>query len=76
VLALLVKVVVEKYLMDLMLGLLKPQSGKIFIDDVELVQQNMAAWYDIVGYVPQSIYLADKSIAENIAFGVPTSRLI
>jgi ABC-type multidrug transport system fused ATPase/permease subunit len=33
-------------------------------------------WYDIVGYVPQSIYLADKSIAENIAFGVPTSRLI
>lgn len=59
-------------LMDLMLGLLKPQSGKVFIDDAELVQQNMAAWYDIVGYVPQSIYLADKSIFENIAFGIPT----
>lgn len=62
-------------LMDMMLGLLQSQHGKILIDDVELTPQNMAAWHSIVGYVPQSIYLADKTIAENIAFGVTKDRI-
>ncbi|WP_259232939.1 ABC transporter ATP-binding protein [Acinetobacter johnsonii] len=57
-------------LMDIMLGLLVPQQGKVYIDDVELTADNITQWRDLVGYVPQSIYLADKSIAENIAFGV------
>ncbi len=57
-------------LMDLMLGLLAPQRGKIYIDDVELTEQNVEAWCGLVGYVPQFIYLADKSVAENIAFGI------
>ena len=62
-------------LMDLMLGLLAPQSGKIYIDDVELTEKNVEAWCDFVGYVPQFIYLADKSVAENIAFGIPKDQI-
>lgn len=57
-------------LMDIMLGLLFPQQGKVYIDDVELTADNITQWRDLVGYVPQNIYLADKSIAENIAFGI------
>lgn len=57
-------------LMDIMLGLLFPQQGKVYIDDVELTADNITQWRDLVGYVPQNIYLSDKSIAENIAFGV------
>ena len=62
-------------LMDIMLGLLHPNNGKILIDGVELNQNNIQAWYQIVGYVPQSIYLADKSIAENIAFGLDVEQI-
>src|SRR5690606_19827605 len=47
-------------LMDIMLGLLTPQHGKIYIDDVELTTENVASWRNLVGYVPQFIYLADK----------------
>ncbi|MDA3439429.1 ATP-binding cassette domain-containing protein [Acinetobacter bereziniae] len=57
-------------LMDIMLGLLTPQKGQIYIDGIELTQDNIPAWRDLVGYVPQFIYLADQTIAENIAFGV------
>ena len=62
-------------LMDIMLGLLFPQQGKIYIDDVELIPDNVESWRTLVGYVPQFIYLADKSIAENIAFGVPKEQI-
>lgn len=62
-------------LMDIILGLLQPQQGQIFIDGVELTEQNIMSWRDLVGYVPQSIYLADKTIAENIAFGVPRAEV-
>lgn len=62
-------------LMDIMLGLLQPQQGQIFIDGVELTEKNIMSWRDLVGYVPQSIYLADKTIAENIAFGIPRTTV-
>lgn len=62
-------------LMDIMLGLITPQHGKIYIDDMELTVDNGASWRSLVGYVPQFIYLADKSIAENIAFGVPKAEI-
>nr|WP_306718118.1 ATP-binding cassette domain-containing protein [Acinetobacter sp. YH12039] len=62
-------------LMDIMLGLLTPQQGKIYIDDIELTRDNVASWRALVGYVPQFIYLADKTIAENIAFGVPKEQI-
>ena len=62
-------------LMDIILGLLFPQQGKVYIDDVELTANNITQWRDLVGYVPQNIYLADKSIAENIAFGMPKAEI-
>lgn len=62
-------------LMDIMLGLLQAKNGEIYIDDVSLREDNVEQWQNLVGYVPQSIYLADKSIAENIAFGVPKGQI-
>lgn len=62
-------------LMDIMLGLLQPQSGRILVDGVELVLDHWSSWRKIVGYVPQHIYLADKTVAENIAFGVPSENI-
>lgn len=56
-------------LMDILLGLLQPQSGRILVDGVELMPKHWSSWRSIVGYVPQHIYLADKTVAENIAFG-------
>ncbi len=62
-------------LMDIMLGLLQPQSGRILVDGVELGLDHWSSWRKIVGYVPQHIYLADKTVAENIAFGVATDKI-
>jgi ABC-type multidrug transport system fused ATPase/permease subunit len=57
-------------LIDLVLGLLQPTSGGIYIDDQALTCQNRRAWQARISHVPQAIYLADSSIAENIAFAV------
>lgn len=62
-------------LMDIMLGLLQPQSGRILVDGVELMPDHWSSWRSIVGYVPQHIYLADKTVAENIAFGVANDKI-
>ena len=57
-------------LVDIILGLRWAQSGKILVDHREITPSSVRAWRKNVGYVPQSIYLLDSSIAENIAFGV------
>jgi ATP-binding cassette, subfamily B, bacterial PglK len=62
-------------LVDIMLGLHRPQSGVIRIDDRILIPADFTAWRAIIGYVPQDIYLLDASIAENIAFGVPRNEI-
>ena len=54
---------------DLLLGLLKPKSGTILVDGKNIFE-NINGWLDNVSYVPQSIYLIDGTIRENIAFGV------
>ena len=54
---------------DLLLGLLKPSSGSIKVDGTD-ISGNIGGWLDNVSYVPQSIYLIDGTIKENIAFGV------
>jgi ABC-type multidrug transport system fused ATPase/permease subunit len=56
-------------LMDLLLGLLEPESGEIIIDKIPL-KSNYRAWQNKIGYVPQSIYLANDSLRSNVAFGV------
>jgi len=56
-------------LVDLICGIYRPDSGKIFIDNVELDNTNIVSWRKKIGYIPQSIYLFDGTIAENISFG-------
>lgn len=60
---------------DLLLGLLSPTAGRILIDDTPLTPENARAWQARLGYVPQSIFLADASVAENIAFGVDPAAI-
>jgi ATP-binding cassette, subfamily B, bacterial PglK len=57
-------------LVDLILGLLDPQSGDIQVDGTS-VYRNIRGWQNLIGYIPQSIFLMDDSIERNIAFGVP-----
>ena len=57
-------------LADLVLGLLAPDHGRVEIDGVLLTPSNAASWQAMTAYVPQEIFLADASIAENIALGV------
>lgn len=56
-------------LVDIILGLLYPTEGEIFVGDTKLEQTNIRHWQNSIGYVPQTIFLADDSIASNIAFG-------
>lgn len=56
-------------LADIILGLLKPQSGRILLDGTD-IEELGEIWHDIIGYVPQSIYMTDASVRRNVAFGV------
>lgn len=58
-------------LLDLLMGLLEPTTGRILVDEVPISDENVRAWQRSIAHVPQSIYLADTTIEENIAFGVP-----
>lgn len=62
-------------LIDIILGLLQPDRGSIFIDKIKITNNNRFYWQDSIGYVPQNIYLSDDSIAANIAFGVEKSKI-
>lgn len=62
-------------LVDLILGLLTPESGKIRVDGVEIAPENMRTWQRTLGYVPQTIYLSDDTIEANIAFGVTSENI-
>jgi len=62
-------------LMDLILGLLEPTEGEIHVDKVALTAANRPAWQRNIAHVPQAIYLADATIAENIAFGVRRAEI-
>ena len=56
-------------LIDLLMGLTVPTSGSICIDDVPVTRQITHQWQSIISHVPQAVFLADTSIAENVAFG-------
>jgi ATP-binding cassette subfamily B protein len=62
-------------LIDLVMGLLSPLSGHISIDGKILNQTNLRKWQNNIAHVPQSIYLSDQSIRENIAFGIPKNEI-
>lgn len=58
-------------LIDMLMGLLRPSSGVIQVDGVDLDDDATRAWRESVGYVAQDIFLSDASVARNIAFGLP-----
>lgn len=61
-------------LVDIILGLLQPSSGDILVDD-QSVYTDLRAWQNLLGYIPQSIFLTDETIAQNIAFGIPAAEI-
>ena len=62
-------------LLDILMGLLIPTSGELLIDDVSIIRENRRAWQMHISHVPQSIYLADSTIQENIAFGIESEQI-
>jgi ATP-binding cassette subfamily B protein/ATP-binding cassette subfamily C protein len=60
-------------LVDLITGIHKPVSGKVFIDDTDLNDDNIKSWRKIIGYIPQNIYLFDGTVAQNVSFGSVSS---
>ena len=61
-------------LIDLILGLIKPVAGKIYVDSEEL-EDNIQSWQKLIGYVPQDIYLLDDTIKNNIGFGLDSKDI-
>jgi ATP-binding cassette subfamily B protein len=62
--------------LDLLMGLLQPTKGLIKIDGTSIISsQERVSWQQSVAHVPQSIFLSDATIAENIAFGVPAAKI-
>lgn len=55
-------------MVDLILGVLKPQEGKITVDGMD-IKESYRGWHDKIGYIPQTIYMLDDTIRNNIAFG-------
>jgi ABC-type multidrug transport system fused ATPase/permease subunit len=62
-------------LLDIIMGLLQPTAGSMAIDGIDITEQNRRGWQAHIAHVPQAIFLADTSIAENIAFGVPLEQI-
>ena len=62
-------------LMDLILGLLVPKSGEIFIDDVRVDSNNILEWHKNLAHIPQDVYISDNTIYENIALGTDYTKI-
>ena len=61
--------------LDLLMGLLMPTEGELLVDGQPVSGNRLRAWQRTIAHVPQSIYLADATLAENIAFGVPRDAI-
>jgi len=61
-------------LINMILGLLEPTKGQVLVNEVD-IQNNMRSWQDRIGYVPQSIYLTDDTLKNNVAFGIPEGEI-
>lgn len=59
---------------DILLGLLKPQTGNIYADGVDVMQE-YRSWIKNIGYIPQMIFMLDSTIRENVAFGVARDKI-
>ena len=56
------------------MGLLTPTSGEVQVDK-ENIQIGLRSWQDQIGYVPQSVYLTDDTLRNNVAFGIPSAQI-
>lgn len=61
-------------LVDVILGILSPVEGAVLVDG-RSIEENLDAWHNMIGYIPQTIYLMDDSIRKNIAFGIPDDSI-
>ena len=61
-------------LVDVLLGLLSPEDGEILVDG-QNIDTNLRSWQQMIGYVPQTIYLIDDTVSRNIAFGLPDDMI-
>ena len=61
-------------MVDILLGLLKPQKGNVFSDGVD-ISSNYEEWLSHIGYIPQMIFMLEDNIRNNIAFGVPEDEI-
>ena len=62
-------------LIDILLGLIEPDQGLLKIDNKIIDSKNCRSWQNTIGFVAQSIFLSEGSIAENIAFGIPNNEI-
>ena len=62
-------------LLDIFMALLPPERGSLLVDEIQITNKNLRSWQSHIAHVPQSIYLADTTIAENIAFGVTLNKI-
>ena len=62
-------------IIDLILGLLKPSEGKIYVDNFLIDENNIESWQSNIGYVPQQTFLIDDTISSNIAFGIKKEKI-
>ena len=62
-------------LIDILLGLIEPDQGKLKIDNKIIDSKNCRSWQNTIGFVAQSIFLSEGSIAENVAFGIPNNEI-
>ena len=61
-------------IVDILLGLLNPNIGKVLVDDIN-INLNLRTWHDKIGYVPQTIFLTDDTLINNIAFGIKSIEI-
>jgi ABC-type multidrug transport system fused ATPase/permease subunit len=61
-------------LIDIIVGLLQPTGGRVYVDGVDILH-NLRGWQDKIGYVPQHIYLTDDTLRRNVAFGIADSAI-
>ena len=62
-------------LIDVLLGLIEPHQGILKIDDKTINDGNLRSWQNAIGFVSQSIFLSEGTIAENVAFGIPEGEI-
>ena len=61
-------------LADIILGVLKPESGEVLVDDIKVYEYERS-WHNIIGYIPQTIYLVDDTVRNNVAFGIEKDEI-